>query len=76
MRDFDKEYSDWKKDIYTVLIMGFVLGLIAGILIQSGGGMVDAWLSNEECVATQPKSEYRTIRYHKVEDNIQVRILS
>ena len=33
MRDFDKEYSDWKKDIYTVLIMGFVLGLIAGILI-------------------------------------------
>ena len=39
MRDFDKEYSDWKKDIYTVLIMGFVLGLIAGILIQSGGGM-------------------------------------
>jgi hypothetical protein len=33
MRDFDKEYSKWKKEIYTVLILGFVLGLIAGILI-------------------------------------------
>ena len=33
MRDFDKEYSEWKKEIYTVLVLGFVLGLIVGILI-------------------------------------------
>ena len=70
MRDFDKEYSDWKKDIYTVLIMGFVLGLIAGILIQSGGGMVDA------------KKEFDFVNYllrvrFTIKHNfIQVRILS
>jgi hypothetical protein len=32
MRDFDKEYSEWKKEIYIVLILGLVLGFIVGIL--------------------------------------------
>jgi hypothetical protein len=33
MRDFDKEYSEWKTEMFTFLIAGFVLGFIFGILI-------------------------------------------
>jgi hypothetical protein len=33
MRDFDKEYSEWKTEMFIFLIMGFVLGFIFGVLI-------------------------------------------
>jgi hypothetical protein len=33
MRDYDKEYKEWKADMLTFLICGLVLGFIVGILL-------------------------------------------
>ena len=33
MRDFNKEYKEWKKEMWEILIVGVILGFIAGMLL-------------------------------------------
>ena len=42
MKDFNKEWKDWKSDMIGFLLVGLILGFCIGILIQSGGEIVNA----------------------------------
>jgi hypothetical protein len=33
MRDFNKEYKEWKKEMWEILIYGAILGFITGMLL-------------------------------------------
>ena len=48
MKNFDKEWRDWKSDMIGFLLVGLILGFCIGILTQSGGGIgqTHAWLGS------------------------------